>query len=126
MVKAYSRDLRDRVIASVEEDGMSCREAARHYRISAASAVKWLQGYRMTGRREARPMGGDRRSVLPPERDWLLGVIKAEPEVTLVALCARLAAERGVLADASMLCRFFKAAGISFKKKRIRSRAGTT
>ena len=46
MPKPYSDDLRERVIAAVEEDAVSCREAARRYRVSAASAVKWLQRYR--------------------------------------------------------------------------------
>lgn len=123
MVKPYSRDLRERVIEGVE-GGMSRREAARHYRVSEASAIRWVEAYRATGRRSARAMGGDRRSVLPAERAWLFEVIDAEPEVTLMALSARLAGERGVQADASMLSRFFKAEGISFKKKRSRNRAG--
>jgi transposase len=123
MVRPYSEDLRERVILSVEEDDLSCREAARRYRVSASSAVKWLQHYRRTGRKKARPMGGDRRSVLKPERDWLLKLIAREQDLTLMALSARLHAERGVKADASMLWRFFKAEGISFKKNRARRRA---
>lgn len=117
MVKPYSEDLRARVILAVEDDDLSCREAARRYRVSASSAVKWLQHYRRTGRKSARPMGGDRRSVLKPQRDWLLKLIAKEKDLTLMALSARLAAERGIKADASMLWRFFKAEGISFKKK---------
>lgn len=123
MVKPYSEDLRERVILSVEEEALSCREAARRYRVSASSAVKWLQNYRRTGRMKARPMGGDRRSVVKPERDWLLKLIAREQDLTLMALSARLHAERGVKADASMLWRFFKAEGISFKKNRARRRA---
>ena len=117
MVKPYSEDLRARVILAVEDDDLSCREAARRYRVSPSSAVKWLQHYRQTGRRSARPMGGDRRSVLKPQREWLLKLIAKENDLTLMALSARLAAERGIKADASMLWRFFKAEGISFKKK---------
>jgi len=67
-------------------------------------------------------MGGDRRSVLKPERVWLLRLIARDNDLTLMALSARLLAERGVRADASMLWRFFKAEGISFKKNRTRRR----
>jgi putative transposase len=123
MVKPYSEDLRERVIAAVEEDALSCREAARRYRVSVSSAVKWVQRYRLTGGMSARPMGGDRRSVLKPQRDWLLNLIVKEQDLTLMALSARLHAERGVKADASMLWRFFKAEGFSFKKNRARRRA---
>lgn len=120
MAKPCSDDLRHRVIAAVEEEALSCREAARRFRVSASSAVKWLQAYRRTGRRSARPMGGDRRSVLKPRREWLLALIARESDLTLWAIAERLRFEQGIKADASMLCRFFKAEGISFKKKRSR------
>ena len=64
MVRPYSRDLRLRVIAAVEEDELSCHEAAPRYRISSSSAIKWLRACRRTERTQPRPMGGDRRSVL--------------------------------------------------------------
>jgi putative transposase len=124
MVRPYSEDLRSRVIAAVEQDALSCREAARRYRVSVASAVKWLQAWRRSGRMKARAMGGDRRSVLKPQRLWLLQLLEREDDLTLAAISARLLAERGVKADASMLSRFIRAQGLSFKKKPVRKRAG--
>jgi len=123
MVKPYSQDLRLRVIAAVEEDGLSRRAAARRYRVSEASAVKWLQAYRRSGRTSHRPMGGDRRSVLKPQTRWLIQVREREKDLTLAAIGARLLAERGVKADVPMLSRFFRAQGFSFKKKPLRRRA---
>jgi len=116
MVRPYSEDLRQRVIAAVEEDNLSCREAARRFRVSVASAVKWLQAWRRSHRARARPMGGDRRSVLKPLRQWLLRLIEREDDLTLVAISGRLMAEHGVKADPSMLSRFIRAEGISYKK----------
>lgn len=122
MTRAYSQDLRDRVIAAVEDEGLSRREAARRYRISDAAAVRWLQAARL-GRRVALAQGGDRRSRLTGHRSWLLALIAAEPDLTLLAVAERLLAEHGVKADAGMLSRFFTGCGISFKKKRLRLRA---
>ncbi len=122
MTRAYSQDLRDRVIAAVEEDGLSRREAARRYRISDATAVRWLHALRQ-GRRAPLAQGGDRRSRLGEHRTWLLALIAAEPDLTLLAVAERLLAEHGVKADAGMLSRFFTGNGISFKKKRLRLRA---
>lgn len=119
MTKAYSQDLRDRVIAAVEQDGLSRREAARRYRIGDATAVRWLAAVRQ-GRRSPRAQGGDRRSRLPAYELWLLALIKAEPDLTLSAVAERLLAEHAVKADAGMLSRFFTGRGISFKKKRLR------
>lgn len=124
MVKPYSEDLRLRVIAAVREEGLSRRAAARRYRVSESSAIKWLGAYERGGRTGPRPMGGDRRSVLKPERGWLERLIKREADLTLAAVAARLWAERGVKADAPMLSRFFRAQGLSFKKKPVRRRAG--
>jgi transposase len=120
MVKPYSQDLRERVITAVEEGELSRREAARRYRVSPSSAVKWLEQFRRTGRVKPRSMGGDRRSVLKPVREWLLTLIEKEPDLTLAAISKLLWSERRIKADASMLCRFFKAQGLSFKKKRAR------
>ena len=122
MTRPYSQDLRDRVIAAVEDEGLSRREAARRYRISDTAAVRWLQALRQ-GRRGALAQGGDRRSRLSGHRTWLLALIEAEPDLTLIAVAERLWCEHGVKADAGMLSRFFTSNGISFKKKRLRLRA---
>jgi transposase len=119
MTKAYSQDLRDRVIAAVEEEGCSRREAARRYRISNAAAVRWHQAFRQ-GRRGPLAQGGDRKSRLPQHAAWLLALIKAESDLTLAAVADRLLAEHGVKADAGMLSRFFNKHSISFKKNRLR------
>jgi transposase len=123
MVKPYSQDLRSRVIAAVEEEGLSRREAAHRYRVSESSAIKWVRAYKRTGRTRPRAMGGDRRSVLKPQTVWLLGLIEREKDLTLSAVAARLLAEHGIKADVPMLSRFFKAQGFSFKKKSLRHRA---
>jgi transposase len=64
MARSYLQDLRDRVIAAVVQEGMSCRAAARRSGISESAAVKWVQHYRKTGRRTPIGTGGHRPSVL--------------------------------------------------------------
>ena len=123
MARAYSQDLRERVIDAVTREGMSRRAAARRFGVSSASAVKWLQRWHRTGERGSAGTGGHRPSKVHPERAWLVGVIAAQPDITLAALAARLLVERGVKADTGMLSRFFKGAGISFKKKSLGLRA---
>ena len=57
MARAYSSDLRERVVAAVG-DGQSCRQVAAVFRVSVASVVKWSQRARQTGSVLAKPMGG--------------------------------------------------------------------
>ena len=42
MSRAYSMDLRERVVAAVEA-GQSCRAVAKTFTVSVASVVKWSQ-----------------------------------------------------------------------------------
>jgi transposase len=122
MGRTYSQDLRDRVIAAVEREGLSRRSAARRYRVGVATAVRWLRAC-SEGRRQARPQGGDRRSRLPAHEAWLLALVAAEPDLTLVEIAERLLAAHAVKADAGMLSWFYTRRGVSFKKKRLRDRA---
>jgi|SRR5512140_435205 putative transposase len=124
MVKPYSEDLRRRVIAAVEEDGLSRREAARRYRVGESTAVKWLSAFHGSGRMGPRPMGGDRRSVLKQERAWLAALIGREKNLTLALISERLRRERGVRANVSMIWKFLRVQGFSFKKNAVRRRAG--
>jgi len=117
MGKAYSQDLRDRVIEAVEK-GMSCRAAARRFGVSESTAIKWVQRYRATGKRDPVGTGGHRPSVFPPHRDFLLSLRSAKPDITLEALCQALFAERGVKANTGMMSRFLRREGITLKKRR--------
>ena len=86
--------------------------------IGVASVVKWLQRWRASGSTAAELMGGGRPLRLQREREWLLARIAKKPDLTLRALMAELA-ERGTAAapaSSGAVWRFFKHAGIIFKK----------
>lgn len=117
MGKAYSQDLRDRVIDAVIFDGMSCRSAAARFGIGESSAIRWVDRYRRTNSRDPAGTGGHRPSKTKPHRLWLLSLIENEPDLTLEAVSERFWAEKNVRADTSMLSRFYTGEGISFKKK---------
>ena len=58
MARALSQDLRDRVIAAID-DGLSCRAAADRFGVSASSAIRWRQRALKHGQAVAKPRGGD-------------------------------------------------------------------
>ena len=74
MPKAYSADMRARVIGRVES-GASRREAAEYYDISRSTAVIWVKWFRATGRCAAKPRGGS-KSRLEAHADFLLALIE--------------------------------------------------
>lgn len=122
MTRALSPDLRDRVVSAIRA-GASCREAAKTFSVSVASAVRWSQLQRTTGSTMPRPHGPRRRPVLLPERDWLLARLAAAPDLTVRALRAELAERRGAPVSYGAVWRFLAREGLTFKKKPARRRA---
>src|ERR1700746_597094 len=90
--KAYSCDLRERVIEAVAA-GASRREAAERFEVSVASAVKWLQRWRDNNSAAPKPRGG---SVSPLEEfaTAILAVIAEHPDLTLAETLAELRKRR--------------------------------
>ncbi len=119
MGRAYSQDLRGRVIDAVTIEGLSCRAAAKRFEISESSAIRWVFRYRESGARGPVGTGGHRPSKLKPHRDWLLTALEAKPDITLAAMAEDFLNECGVKATTGMLSYFFIGEGISFKKKRF-------
>jgi len=122
MAKPYSMDLRERVVAAVERDGMSRHAAAARFGISASSAIKWVRRSRETGSVAPSKIGGHKPKTLRGEhRDWLLE--RTTRDFTLRGLVAELAEQRGIKVDYRSVWAFVHAEGLSFKKKRAARRA---
>src|SRR5450755_2508832 len=113
-----SVDLRQRVVEAVLEGGLSRNAAAKRFSVSIASAVRWVKRFETTGRISPAPSGGDRRSRrIEAQRDYLLGLIRRTPDITLLEIQQRLIANCGEHFAVSVLWRFFDRHGITLKKK---------
>jgi transposase len=118
-----SVDLRSRVVAAVREEGMSRRAAAKRFGVSFASAIRWMTALQERGSCAPLPMGGDQRSGrVEAHADYLLGLVRREPDLTLAEIRDRLERVRGEKVSPSMIWRFFDRHDITFKKSR-RTRA---
>lgn len=97
---------------------MSRNAAARHFGVSIASAVRWMDEYQRTGRTAPKPRGGDRRSGrIEAQADFLMSAIQATPDITLAELRERLIDERSETFAISTIHDFFRRHGISYKKR---------
>lgn len=120
----YSNDLRVRVI-QVVEGGAAARAAARQFVIGDSTAIRWAKRWRETGSFEAKSNRGQSRSPLKKQEEWLLELVRQEPDLTLEEIQSRLLEQRSQKAGLGSVWRFFDRHGISFKKKRARGRAGS-
>jgi len=118
MPKAYSGDLRERVIESVAS-GASRREAAEVFGVAVSTAVKWLQRMRDTGSTAAKPRGGS-TSRLEKHAAEILGLVGEQPDATFKELLVTLG-KRRIRTSRSALWRFFGRHRITFKKKSLRA-----
>jgi transposase len=115
MARAYSQDLRDRVIDAALS-GASARQCAARFGVGEATAIVWVRRAREGGERGARKQGQPHRSKLDPHRDYLLELITETPDLTISELLERLLAECGLRASRATLWTFLDRCGLTFKK----------
>jgi transposase len=121
MARAYSADMRQRVIDRVES-GASRREAAEHYEVSPSTAVIWVKCFRETGRYAAKRRGGS-TSPLEKHADFLLALIELESDLTLDEVVCTMRKLK-ISGSRTAVWRFFQRHKITFKKKPARNGAG--
>lgn len=123
MGKTLSLDLRMRVVSFIEE-GHSCRQAARRFRISAASAVRIRQRHRQTGSvapaKRGRPKGSGRLEAFA---DFLKRTVDGRPDMTMPELAEVLLRAHDVPAAPAELSRFLRHR-LGFTYKKIADRNG--
>lgn len=118
MGKHYSLDLRERICAYVLQ-GHSARAAGRLFDVSAATAVRFAAEHRENGKVVPKPQGrpSGRFGKLAPHLDFLVDIVRAEPDITLKELAAALSEIEGVQVQLSSLHRALERAGLSYKKR---------
>ena len=115
---ALSDDLRERVVKAVVDEGLSRNAAAKRFGVGIASAVRWVARFKTKGEISPSPMGGDRRSQrIEFHRDYLLGLNRRQPDLTLLEIQERLITNCGEHFSSSVIWRFFDRHGITFKKR---------
>ena len=116
MARAYSDDLRERVVAAVLTGGLSCHRAAALFDVAASTAVKWVRRFRETGAVTPGQMGGHRPRTIRGEHEVWLTARLGEGAFTLRGLVAELA-ERGLEADYWAVWTFVHEHGLTHKKR---------
>lgn len=126
MASPCSMDLRERAVAAVERDGLSCRQVAVRFGLAPSSVIKWVALFRATGSVAPGKMGGHKPKTLRgAHAEWLIARCR-EKDFTISQLVDELLAERGLKVDRRSVWEFLHAEKLSFKKKPVRRGAGST
>ena len=90
-MKAYSQDLRKRIVDTVQRGEGSLRQIARRFLVSVSFVTRLWQLHRSTGALEPRPHGGGNPAVLgPQDLDQLRELVRRQPDATREELRQRL------------------------------------
>ncbi len=104
-MKAYSQDLREKVMAAVSQDKQANREIAETLSLGEATIERWTRRQRETGSVAAAAHAGGIARVLAPHEAFLRAAVKAQPDISLDELCERVQAELGLKVNGSMVSR---------------------
>jgi transposase len=120
-MQAYSQDLRDRVLRAVQR-GERPTDIAARFEVSRMWVYQVANRFRRSGERGSLRIGGYRRSRVAEMEATLRGWLKAQPDLTLAEMCARLL-ERHIEIKPPALWHQLNKWGLSFKKNPARQRA---
>jgi transposase len=116
-MRAYSKDLRLRVLASVDR-GMPRRELAETFGVSVSTVKRYLRLRRETGGVEAKPIPGPAASKRAALEEGLPAQVRLNPDLTtLEEHCELFEEERGVAVSTATMSRALKDLGLPLKKR---------
>ncbi len=123
MTKPLSSDLRERLIAAVE-NGQSRRAVAKRFRVAASTVIKLFDVWQREGRVQPKAVGGDRHSHrMEVHAEEILALIDKTPDITLAEIAAHLEETHGLRVAQSTVWRLLDRHGMTFKKNSARKRA---
>ncbi len=124
-MKAYSVDLRERVVASVESGECNIPAAARRYKVSEPSLERWLARKRSIGTCAPLPYAGGPTRKLASAEAVIRAAVKAQSDATLQDLCERVEKETKIKSNSSMMYRELVRLKLPRKKSRSMPANGT-
>jgi len=117
-MKAYSTDLRERVIAAVEAGQWSRAAIVVMFGISQPTLNRWWGRWRKQHTVAPRPHGGGNPHVLAACEGFLRAAVKQQPDISLEELCALVWEAKGLAVSLSMMCRELQRLDLPRKKRR--------
>jgi transposase len=118
-MRAYSTDLRSRVIRAYEKGQGSQRQLARIFDVSLTFVQNLLRQYRRTGSVTPTVRQGGSPGKIMQYGEVIDRLHRQWPEASLKEMCERLAAEAGVTVSPSTMCRALR------RLKQRRRKSGT-
>lgn len=126
-MRAYSLDLRERVVTAYEKGEHTIAEIANRFSVGQTFLKKMLRQKRQNGSVERLPHRAGAKKVLSEaSHRWLALQIKKQPDATLCELQEQLHLEKKVQVSPATLSRALRQLGLPRKKNRLSQASATT
>src|SRR5829696_2283912 len=119
-MKAYSLDLRERVVAAVAA-GQSRQDGARRFAVGRSTVQRWVVQQATAGSLTPKQSPGRRRKIGRTDEPALNAQVGATPDATLAEHCAAWEAHRGVRVSVTTMHHALDRLGWRRKKKTLRA-----
>ena len=124
-MKAYSVDLRQKIIDAHNQKEGSQRQLAKRFRVSLSFIENLLKRYRTDGTVEPREHGGGQSAKLSSEQESVIAtLVEEDNDAILIELCDRLEQSVGVRVSRATMGRIVQKLKLTRKKNFARNRAG--
>lgn len=116
-MKAYSLDLRQKIIETYENEPISQRDLAARFRVAPSLVTKLLKQYRETGVLEPKPRPGRPRTLKEEQLQVVAALVAAQNDITLGELCEALHQQLEVTVSEPTMCRVLQRLNLTRQKK---------
>lgn len=116
-MRAYSTDLRERIVRAVAS-GRTQREAARVFGVSSITVYRYVRQQERAGSLAPKPIPGGARRIGPEHEAALRAHLEAAPEATLAEDCAWWEQTQGTPVSVATMWRAIRRLGWTRKKRR--------
>ena len=116
-MKAYSVDLRQKIVAAHLIEKMSIRKVATRFAVSKSCVQKLVNLQRAEGDLQPKQRGKPQFSHLTNAEPEVKDLVAEHPDATLVELCELFAIKTGNWVSRTAMCRYLQKLGLNRKKK---------
>lgn len=116
-MKAYSVDLRQKIVTAHQDEKMSIRKVASRFSVSKSLVQKLIKQQQTEGSLQPKQRGKPQFSHLTTAAAEVEALVADHPDATLIELCELFAQKTGNWVSRTAMCRCLQKLGLNRKKK---------
>ncbi len=116
-MKAYSLDLRKKIVTAHLAEKMSIRKVATRFSVSTSLVQKLIKQQRIEGSLQPKPRGKPQFSYLTNRETEVRALVEDHPYATLIELCELFEQKTGHWVSRSAMCRCLQKLELHRKKR---------